>query len=284
MKLLLNGKITDPENAVVPASISGVYYGAGCFETMRSCAGKFLRFDKHIDRFNRGLHWLGVPAGKNLEAKLIRDDISKLLETNELTSVDARVRIQAVLEETGGYHTSDKVPYSLVITAKPFTDVAENSIRLCSVSPRTIPGECRPAGLKLSNMLHYRQAFREAAEKGYDDGLMVNVNGYLAETSIANIFWRKGREIFTPSPQCDLLPGIMREIMIHILDDFDGYTVREVEFKPSVLRQASQVWLTNSVREIRWVKEIDQQEYQVDGEFRAALEKALQQYKKEYLV
>jgi branched-subunit amino acid aminotransferase/4-amino-4-deoxychorismate lyase len=77
------------------------------------------------------------------------------------------------------------------------------------ISKKGVPGECRPASLKLSNMLHYRNAFREAADAGADDALMLTVMA-IAESSIANIFWKKENEVYTPSPACDILPGIMR--------------------------------------------------------------------------
>jgi len=282
MKVFFNGKLREPENVKVPAISSGVYYGAGCFETLRSYSGKFLHLNKHINRLKRGLNWLGVTENKGINTEKLQRDIRNLLAANNLDKDDARVRIQAVLNESNGYQFSDSVRPDLIITAEPYK-VTTEPVKLCTVSTRTIPGNSRPADLKLSNMLHYRQAYREAQLKGCDDGLLLNSNGFISETSISNIFWLKGTQVYTPSANCDILPGIMRETVMELILNMENHEIGEGEYKPEEIAKADQVWLTNSVREIRWVKEIDGREYSTDSQFRFNLEKALESYKEEHL-
>lgn len=282
MKVIFNGKLHESEDVKISALSSGVYYGAGCFETFRSYKGKFLHPDKHINRLKRGLYWLGVPKIKGIDTENFKKDIRNLLAANNLDQGDARVRIQAVLNESGGYQFSDSVRTDLIITAEKYI-LTTKPVNLCTVSTRTIPGNSRPANLKLSNMLHYRQAYREAQLKGCDDGLMLNSNGFISETSISNIFWLKGNQVFIPSAECDILQGIMRETIMELIQIMEHYEIDEGEYKPEEIENADQVWLTNSVREIRWVEEIDGRKHTTASQFRSELEKALELYKEEHL-
>ncbi len=282
MKAILNGDLFEAEEVKISAISAGVYYGAGCFETFRSYSGKFLHLDKHFGRLQRGLRWLGVPEDYEINSDELRNKIRSLVAENGLANKDARVRIQVILREPAGYQIPDNLEVDRIITAEPIK-AKEEPVNLCTVPTRTIPFICRPPELKLSNMLHYRQAFRQAQLKDCDDGLMLNRGGFISETSISNIFWIKGNRIYTPSAACDILPGIMRNVVIKLLNRMDSYEILEGEYQSPEIDDADQVWLTNSVRGIRWVKEIDGQEYSTSSDFRTELERAFESYKKEHL-
>lgn len=266
----------------MPAIQSALYYGVGCFETIRADSGKFLHFDKHCERLKNGLVWLGADPDDVPTSRMLRDDTAMLLNANNLKKVSAKVRIQAFPEEPPGYGLRNNPPVSILITAEPYQPNYQ-PIRICTVSTRTIPEQSRPAGLKISNMLHYRQAYREAQSKGFDDALLLNMEGYAAETSIANIFWRKGDQVYTPSAECDLLPGIMRDVVIGLVKKMKGYNLNEEKYHPDQLKEADEIWITNSVKELVWVKDLDGSSFETDTDFKSSLLSLFNQYKKENL-
>lgn len=284
MKVSLNGSIVDRENAVVPAESDGLYYGAGCFDTFMSYHGKFLHLTDHIRRLNLGVSYLTGADEDFFAEDLIRAEISELLKVNDLYNKRVRVRVQVSIGERLGYVLPMKKKPVIVslITATPAPDVEVSPLQLKTVKTTVVPASSKPAHLKLSNMLHYRQAGIEAKNKGADDALMLTLNGLIAETSIANIFWEKDGVVYTPSASCDILAGVTRSIVLKLMkksvDD-----VREGEFTLKDLKSASQVWICNSLKEIVWVSKIDDRSFMADTPLRKNLLQSFSTYKEENL-
>lgn len=281
----LDGAWVRDVDAVIPAETKGLLYGAGCFETFRSYCGRFLHLDLHMDRFNRGLDYLGIAAQNRLEKNQARSLVTELLMKNELLDSDAVIRIQGSLGSGRGYAAAPRPPVHLIMTSDalgPQTD----EYRLVTVPTRVVPSQSRPADLKLSNTLHYMKAWQEAEDQGADDALMLTVDGVIAETAIANIFWKSGDTVYTPSKQCDLLPGVLRHVVCSILsgESGDGFTRLETGvFKPDILDQAELVWVTNSVKEIQPVTAVNGKRYPGNDPFYETLFTTFNNYKKEHL-
>lgn len=282
MKIFLNGQIFDEESAQIGAVSSGLYYGAGCFETLISYSGKFLCLEDHILRLNESLRYLGVSEYRLNPTIKYQDDIVKILKANDIESDKARVRIQISLNEKAGYGVEDDPLLNTIITAVPFKS-DRSALNLCYVGVRTVPSASKPTNLKLSNMLHYRAAYREAKERGFDDGILLSNREFISETSIANLFWRIGDKIFTPSVECDLLPGITRKIVIGLISSMKEYEIVKSEFRIDHLNGAEEVWITNSVRELRWVEQIEDTDFKLSTPFSNMLVNDFQQFKTTHL-
>lgn len=278
--IMLDGSCLPEEEAVIPAVTSGLYYGAGCFETFLTENGSIFKFKDHIDRLNRGLKYLGALDKQTIDGELILHQIKTLLAKNNLCESRSRVRIQVSMAEKGGYSKRNDSSIIVIISTKLTTETSDPK-KLILSETRVIPSSARPANLKLSNMLHYRQAFRVAVEKGADDAVMMNGKGFIAETSIANIFWMKDDRVFTPSNECDILPGIMRHSIIEIIRNKMPYEITEGKFRMDELMKANSVWLTNSVFEFVPVLEIENTSFRVNHDFFSDLKKKLEMYKQE---
>lgn len=274
----LNGSILPESKAMIFPGQSGFYYGTGCFETFRADNGIIFRFDSHIQRLYSGLKYLGVPKRLLPSGESLSKQIFELLEANSLHRSDARVRIQISIDEREGYKIVEDTAINQLIETKKRSGTLQ-SAKLVLAQTRVVPSICKPAQFKLSNMLHYRNAYREAQKRDANDALMLTVNGHVAETSIANIFWKSGDEIFTPSKKCDLLPGIMRNTLIKILKEDVSLLIREGEYNISDIKQADLVWLTNSVSEIQPVKQIEEQKFTSDDSYYNLLRERLQNAK-----
>ena len=118
--------------------------------------------------------------------------------------------------------------------------------------PETIPADTKATGLYMICTLS-----KHAAEaKGYNDALMLDYRGYIAEATGANIFLVINGKLHTPKPDC-FLNGITRRTVIALANKF-GYEVIERHIKPDELADASEVFLTGSAVEVTPVKEIGQ--------------------------
>lgn len=283
MKVSLNGSIVNEKDARILAESDGLYYGAGCFETFTSYQGMFLHLNRHIRRLNDGISYLTGTGDDMFTEELIRSDVAGLLEANGLNDIRSRIRIQVSIAERLGYAQpgENKTKTVLIIMVNP-VEKPTGPLRLATVDTTVVPASCRPVHLKLSNMLHYRQAGIEAKHAGADDALMLTVNGTVAETSIANIFWEKDGKFYTPSVSCDILPGVTRSVVIELISREMG-TIKKGEFTPDELKSASQLWISNSVKEVCWVSGVDEIEYPTKTPVRNKLLKLFETYKNDNL-
>ena len=235
---------------------SALFYGTGCFETIRFEKDRILRFDDHMNRLQRGLNYLELPNHLLPEKEILFQKISQIIDEGELNGEMAKIRVQCSLLENNGYHLDSDVQLLTHIRVNRYKK-ASHAIKLLTAKTRVIPSDSRPSDLKLSNMLHYRSAYREAVKQNYDEALMLTLDGHIAETSMANIFWAMGNRVYTPSKDCSILPGIMRGVTIELIKRSDNLTIEEGIFKPDSLLNADLVWLSNSVIELQPVLSID---------------------------
>lgn len=235
---------------------SALFYGTGCFETMRFENDTISRFDGHIRRLYRGLEYLQLPKYLFPGKEFLRQQITLLVNKSDCKGEAAKIRVQCSLIENNGYHPDSGVELLTHIRVSKIQD-RDQSVKLLTAKTRVIPSQCRPSDLKLSNMLHYRAAYREAEKQNYDDALMLSVDGYVAETSIANLFWANGNNVKTPSKDCSILPGIMREITIKAIKMSEKLNIEEGTYKKESVLNADLVWISNSVIEFQPVISID---------------------------
>lgn len=242
---------------------SALFYGTGCFETMRFKKEHICRYDDHVSRLHRGLVYLQLPAHLLPEKEWLKQKIVLQVHKSGTLGSDLKIRVQCSLLENNGYHPDPKIELLTHIRVSTIQK-NEKGARLLTANTRVIPSECRPSDLKLSNMLHYRSAFREALIGEFDDALMLTLNGFVAETSAANLFWARGNTVYTPSQECSILPGIMRKSTIQAVNRSGKLKFEEGTYKRDEILDADLVWLSNSVIEFRPVISIDNENLKCD--------------------
>lgn len=278
-----NRLLPQPERCI-PVNSRAQMYGEGCFDTFRTYRGSTLHLADHLERLQSGLEAIGIglPDGLEEEQRLAAG-LYRLLQSNNLLEADAIVRIQAWRSGNRGYRLTGETESHFTMTAHPLTGT-EESIQLSSVDVRRIPDASLPSRYKFTNGLNYILAARQAAALGGDDAVMLTNEEKVSETTIANIFWRNGNVIFTPSKECDLLPGITRGIIIKLLNDMDDITLTQGQFAIEQLLDADVVWVCNSVREVQPVAGIDGVSFPVADEFFRRLTGAFRDYRNSNLV
>jgi branched-subunit amino acid aminotransferase/4-amino-4-deoxychorismate lyase len=102
------------------------------------------------------------------------------------------------------------------------------------------------SGIKTTSRVILELAYACAKEKRFDEAIILNNRGYIAEASRSNIFFVKGNELFTPSLACGCLKGITRQVIFDLAGKYN-IRVNEGEFTPGDLYNAEEVFLTNSL-------------------------------------
>jgi branched-chain amino acid aminotransferase len=126
------------------------------------------------------------------------------------------------------------------------------------IGPNVIPHAAKATGVYLNSML----AVMEANRAGYDEAILLNAEGFVADGSGENVFIVKDGELFTPDLSVSILPGITRDTVIQIAQDL-GYTVHEKNLIRSDLTLADEVFMVGTAAEVTPLRAVDDVEFGV---------------------
>ncbi len=218
----------------------GFLYGDGVFETLRSYSGRFFRMERHLARLNHGMDYLGLDPGRALAGALkALEDVCHDLKMEEVV-----IRLSVTRGE--GWLAVHPVSAAVVSVLAKQAPVAPPEAGRALLSSVVRDATSPIAELKTCNWLPNILARREAEALGYNEAIVCNGLGYLAEASSSNLFWTRGGDLFTPAVESGALPGITREAVIEAALSV-GISVREGNFLPENLACAEAAFLTNSV-------------------------------------
>ncbi len=252
--ICLNGKILPEEEPALLVSNRGYRYGDGLFETMRMKNGELLLKDYHFNRLLNSCSLLHLELPAFFSPEILKKDITRLCQKNNCTR-SSRIRL-SVFRGNGGLYDADRA-LEYVIEAWPLTDqglLNENGL-VIDIYTRARKSKDPFSNLKSANFLPYTMAAIHAREHQLNDCLVLNTDGNVADATIANVFVIKNKKIFTPALGEACVDGVMRRYLIDQLTE-NGIPVHETSVSPSGIENADEVFLTNAIQGIRWVKQL----------------------------
>lgn len=218
MKVYLNGNLVDKEEAKVSVFDHGFLYGDGVFEGIRSYNCLVFKLKEHIERLFESAHsiMLNIPLTK----KQIMEAIIETLKVNRLKDSYIRVVVSRGEGDLGLDPRKCKGNETIVIIADKITlyskDLYQKGMEIITVPTLRNICEALNPQIKSLNYLNNILAKIEAINSGYQEALMLDHLGYVAECTGDNIFVVKKGELYTP-PQCmGTLRGITRETVLDI--------------------------------------------------------------------
>ena len=140
---------------------------------------------------------------------------------------------------------------------KKFNGIKLQTSKWMRPQSNTAPTQAKAAGLYMICTL----SKHIAEEKGFDDSLMLDSNGYVAESTGANIFFVKNNKLYTPVADC-FLNGITRQTVIQLAKK-NNIKVIEKRILPKELSKADEIFLTGTAVEITPVSQIDNKKFKV---------------------
>lgn len=247
--LWLKGKIHPNTDTLLTANDRGVSLGDGLFETLSAFNGKAFLKAQHIARMKASADDFGLPFDPSTIERAIND----LAEIDQEPGI-IRVTLTRGIGERGLAFPKDPKP-EIFATRSPWTNaLAFQKISLGTTKIRRNPTSPLSSHKTLS-YLDNVMALNEAQQKEADDALMLDQDGHVASTSMANLFAISGRELQTPSLS-SILPGITRNLILEIAPTH-GLTINEKNLHPRDLFAADLVFSTNSVRFMTRITMID---------------------------
>jgi len=258
MKVYINGKFYDKEEAKISVFDHGLLYGDGVFEGIRSYNHRVFKLKEHIDRLYNSAKaiMLEIPMSKQEMEKAIIET----LKVNNLSDAYIRVVVTRGAGDLGLDPRKCKSPSVIIITDKIVLypqEYYENGLELITVSTRrNLPSAVNPA-IKSLNYLNNIFAKIEAIKAGCEEAIMLNKDGYVAECTGDNIFIVKNKVLITPPIYIGALPGITRETVIEIAKKKLNLEVLEEVFTVYHIYTADECFLTGTAAEVIPVVKVD---------------------------
>jgi len=218
MKIYINGKFYDKDNAKISVFDHGLLYGDGVFEGIRSYNRRVFKLSEHIDRLLESAQsiMLKIPLSKS---ELIKAVVATL-KINKLDDAYIRLVVTRGVGDLGlDPRKCNQGPTTIIITDKialyPQKLYREGLTIVTVPTVRNLPEALNPQ-IKSLNYLNNILAKIEAANAGCDEAIMLDSLGYVAECTGDNIFVVKQGQLYTP-PQCmGTLRGITRDSILEI--------------------------------------------------------------------
>ena len=236
------------------AANRGFRYGDGVFETARVVKGQLLLAPLHFNRLFTSLHLLNIHLRSQFTPQILEQNILQLCQQNGCAAL-ARVRLAVYREEEG----SGSYVIEAMALGADILHLNKEGWRL-TVYPLARKSCDAFSNLKSANYLSYVLAGAYAAEKGADEALVLNTYNNIADGSKTNLFFIKGGAIYTPALTQGCVSGVMR---LHLMDSLKrlGYVVHQTGVSGEDLSNADEIFCTNAVRGIRWVRHFNGKEY-----------------------
>ena len=258
----MDGELVKWDDAQVHVLSHGIHYGTGAFEGIRAyktdTGTAVFRLTDHIDRLRRSTKALGIPFEytvdelvsvckevmrvNGLESGYIRPITFYGTGSIGLNPAAARVHMAIAAWEWGAYLGEDGI---------------ENGIRVAVSSWRRIGHNASmPDAKGTGGYINSVMAKTAAIKGGYDEALLLNEDGLIAEGSGENLFLVRNGLIHTPPTASGALDGITRDSVYRLLAE-DGYTIKESAITRTDLYYADELFFTGTAAEVTPIREVD---------------------------
>ena len=264
-KIWFNGQVIDWKDAKLHVLTHGLHYGSCVFEGERVYNGEIFKLREHTDRLIYSAHRMGfkIPYTAD-EIDTACNEIVKIQKVkngyvrpvawrgSEMMAISAQkntIHFAIATWEWGSYF-DPKIKEN---------GIALNISKWKKPAPDTIPWDTKAAGLYMINTL----SKHEAEKDGFNDSMMLDSDGYVAEATGANVFFidENKKEIHTPIPDC-FLDGITRRTIMEIAKD-KGFNIIERKMNLDELNNFDACFLTGTAAEVTPVSQIGDYKFKV---------------------
>lgn len=255
-------KFVPIEEAKVSIMTNALQYGTGFFGGIRGYYNQekkvlsVFRIDDHVKRFASAARILGCPLP--YDQKKLKEIALDLIEKNKPeTNMYLRPFAYVGNTELGPNLANTTLDFALyMIPLEEYMPLGKG-LSLCvstwqRISDNAIPTRAKVSGGYINSAL----ARKEATDGGFDEAIMLNNSGHVAEGSAENLFLVREGKLITPGLSEGVLEGITRRSVIQIAEDLGIETI-ERPIERSELYAADEVFLTGTGCQVAWVEQID---------------------------
>ena len=256
-----DGAILKEGTLVVSPDNRGFRYGDGLFETVKMLDGEIVQSDDHFARLWKGMQVLQFDIPKLFSPEKFTEQFIALAKKNNHSNA-ARIRLNIFRGDGGLFDAKNHTP-NYIIQTWPLQEgngqwnsnglvagIYDDAKKSCDIL----------SNLKHNNFLPYVMAALHAKKEKWNDAILLNTDGKICDTCIANIFLVKDEVVFTPALSQGCVAGVMRHSLIQFLQS-TAWKVEEKAIAIEELLTADEVFFTNSIYNLRWVQSIGKAVY-----------------------
>lgn len=261
-KIWMDGELVDWKEAKVHLLSHSLHYGSGVFEGIRAYetprGAAVFRLTDHLKRLFRSAAIYRMPIPYSLEELV--EATKMVIRANGLKSCYIRPIAFRGYGEMGLHPLG--APVNMAIAVWPWgaylgEEGIRNGVRAKISSfrrndPNAIPPAAKATGQYLNSIL----AKMEVTEAGYDEAILLNAHGFVADGAGENVFVVRNGFLYTPPTSSGALEGITRDSVIRIAEDFE-IPFREKELVRTDLYHADEAFFTGTAAEIVPIREVD---------------------------
>jgi branched-chain amino acid aminotransferase len=261
--VFLDGEIVPYADAYLPPMTHALHYGTGCFEGIRAYWNAdqqqlfLLQAQAHFARLRRSAAILRLDVPYSTE-RLTQFTIDLLRRNDARTDTYVRPLVFISAEEIGVRLRG--LDQSFLIYTAPLGEYValEGGLRCMTSSWRRVPDAAIPARAKITgSYINSALAKTEALESGFDEAIMLSLDGHVSEGSAENLFMLRDGVVVTPPVTEDILEGVTRKLLIDLLRAEFGLTVVERSIDRTELYTCDELLVCGTGAQVSPVIEVD---------------------------
>jgi branched-chain amino acid aminotransferase len=259
-KIWFNGKLVAWDDAKVHVLAHGLQYGTGVFEGMKSyptaSGPAIFRLDAHLERFYKSAELYDLTIPYPMQALV--DASLEVIRVNKLEA--AYMRPVAFFDAGTLSVWTKECPVTVAIAAVPTAKYLANAdagVKV-TVSPvRKFDSSAMPAWAKACGQyINSARAVNEAQRRGFDEALLLNSKGLVAEGSGENLFVVRNGAIQTNDKDASILMGVTRSSVLEIARDL-GIEAKVADISVDDLKTADELFFSGTAVEVTAIREVD---------------------------
>ena len=275
--ILHNDSIVAASDCVLAPGQVGLLSGWGVFTTLRVSEGVLFAFERHWARIQRDAAAFHVALPQDPEK--VRRRLLDLVEKNH--AQNATLRLVIVRNGGGMWAGPSNGRESDLIALTADSKDWGHGVKL-ALQANARHAACPFAGTKILSWAMNLTWLETAQHRGFDEVILLNERGEVAECTSANLFLAQGSQVWTPPLNSGCLPGITREVLlgeVHV----PGFAIGEKPILPSELETADEVFITSTTRDLLPVLEVEGKTLRQGGAVRTKLQAAFSTYLHKYV-
>ncbi|MBX2932353.1 MAG: aminotransferase class IV [Chitinophagaceae bacterium] len=256
-----NDTLLKEDAPIITANNRGLRYGDGFFETMKIINGKIILKEIHFERLFTSLELLQFQQPAYFNASFLEEKILALAKKNHQQK-GARVRLNIFRANGDLYNAENHLPNYIMQTS--LLNTQHHTLNKKGLKVDIFKDAKKVfdkfSHIKSNNYLPYTMAALWAKQNNVDDALLLNADNHIADATIANVWIVLNGIIKTPPLTEGCINGVMRKYLLTCLQK-EGIPFQEVSITLDDIAQAQEIFLTNAITGIKWIKQCGKNAY-----------------------